>query len=412
MTRRAAPVDYPVALTVAGSDSGGAAGIQADLKTMEACGAYGTSVVTSVTAQNTRGVHGVHHLPPADVAAQLDAVRDDYDVRAVKTGMLGRADTLEAVVEAVSETDAPVVVDPVLVSTSGDALADDRVEAAYETLFAHATLLTPNADEAEALTGVDIESRVDARVAGERLREQGADAALVTGGDPYVEDDRDTAVDVLVTADDVRVFEHERVETARTHGSGCTLSSAIAARLAAGDALDTAVEAGIEHVARAVRYAHAVGTETGSVHHLAALRDDAERHATVEAVRALRAEHGDASVAGATPYAESAADVAAPDASGVVRFDVPSRPGELLLAAREHDPSLRYAATVPYDAEAWGEDGARTCAPDPSLPPDERVARAFEACADAPVLVDPSECDGDAATCFAADVAALRERLP
>ncbi|WP_435102712.1 bifunctional hydroxymethylpyrimidine kinase/phosphomethylpyrimidine kinase [Halarchaeum sp. P4] len=413
MTRRPAPVDYPVALTIAGSDSGGAAGIQADLKTMEACGAYGASVVTSVTAQNTRGVHGVHHLPPADVAAQFDAVVDDYDVRAVKTGMLGTPDVLETVVEKVAVLDAPLVVDPVLVATSGDALADDQVEAAYETLFAHATLLTPNADEAEALTGVSIDSREDAVAAGDALREQGADAVLVTGGDPFVDDDRDTAVDVLVTGEGTRVYASERVDTERTHGSGCTLSSAIAARLAAGDSLDDAVTEGIEAVGRAVRYPHAVGGPTGSVHHLASLRDDAARFSTLDAVRALAADAPDgAAVAGATPYAESEDAVAAPDVTGVPRFGVESRPGELLLAAREHDPDLRYAATFHYDAQVREAlDEGRTCAPDPSLSTAERVTRAFETCPDAPVLVDPSTTDGDAATVFAGDAEGLRERL-
>ncbi|WP_049934056.1 bifunctional hydroxymethylpyrimidine kinase/phosphomethylpyrimidine kinase [Halarchaeum acidiphilum] len=409
MTRRAAPVHYPVALTIAGTDSGGAAGVQADLKTMETCGAYGTSVVTSVTAQNTRGVHGVHHLPPEDVTAQFDAVTDDYDVRAAKTGMLGTPDTLEAVVAAVADFDGPLVVDPVLVATAGDALADDSVAAAYDTLFAHATLLTPNASEAAALLDTAIETRSDAVAAAEALRAEGADAVLLTGGEPYA-DDAETAVDVLVTADGTRTFANERVATERTHGSGCTISSAITARLARGDDLATAVETGIDVVARAIRYPHAVGGATGSVHHLATLRNDAARAETAESVRDLDGIESAIAAAGATPHAESLRDIAVSGAEGCVHFGAESAPAELLLAARERDPALRYALTVHFDATTLN---APICAPDSSLSAVERVASAFEA-ADGdvpPILVDPVPDGADVATAFAADPDTLRSRL-
>ncbi|GGN10841.1 bifunctional hydroxymethylpyrimidine kinase/phosphomethylpyrimidine kinase [Halarchaeum nitratireducens] len=401
MTRRAAPVDYPVALTIAGSDSGGAAGVQADVKTMEACGAYGTSVVTSVTAQNTRGVHGVHHLPPEDVTAQLDAVTDDYDVRAAKTGMLGTLETLDAVVDAVTDFDGPLVVDPVLVATAGDVLADDTVAAAYDALFAHATLLTPNADEAATLTETAIQTRDDAVAAARALRERGADAVLLTGGDSYTDDER--AVDVLVTDDAVRTFVGERVDTERTHGSGCTISSAITARLARGDDLETAVARGIDVVARAIRYPHAVGGPTGSVHHLATLRDDATRDDVATVVRDLAGLDPVADAAGATPYAESLADVAG-GAGG--RFGDAGRLGEVLLAARERDPAYRYALTLDR-ADALAADATPVDLDAADLPAQRVAETAVAADADGAAVRDP---DGTA-TLLAPSAAALRDRL-
>jgi hydroxymethylpyrimidine/phosphomethylpyrimidine kinase len=178
MRRRAAPDARPVALTVAGSDSGGGAGIQADLQTMGACGVFGTSAITSVTAQNTRGVEGSHLLPTTEIEAQIDAVIDDFDVMAVKTGMLATADVIETVCEYAPDL-ANLVVDPVMVATSGDRLLEADAEAAYEDLLAHATLVTPNADEAAVLTGIDQESEADMRAAGEELVETGATAALI-----------------------------------------------------------------------------------------------------------------------------------------------------------------------------------------------------------------------------------------
>src|SRR6056297_777499 len=241
MQRRESPVSPPVVLTIAGSDSGGGAGIQADLKTMEAGGAFGTSAITSVTAQNTTGVQGSHRLPIDDIDAQIRAVCTDFDVAAVKTGMLATSEVVDLVVEWAD--DLPnLVVDPVMVATSGDRLLAAEAEDAYEALVAESALVTPNADEAEVLTGRDIESPDDAAAAGRDLVEMGADAALVKGG--HVSGDE--VVDVLVSDDAVRTYRHDRVDTAATHGSGCTLSAAIATRLAHGDDLAEAVASGID----------------------------------------------------------------------------------------------------------------------------------------------------------------------
>jgi len=370
MTRRDAPVSPPVVLTIAGSDSGGGAGIQADLKTIEAGGAFGTTAVTSVTAQNTTGVERTHVLPTAEIDAQCDAVLSDFDVAAVKTGMLATAEVVDLVTERLRETDAPAVVDPVMVAASGDRLLASEAESAYEDLIAEATVVTPNADEAAVLTGIDPESEADAREAGERLVETGADAALVTGGHVSA-GASDDVVDVLVTGDSVEAFRHSRVDTEATHGSGCTLSSAVATRLARGDDLVDAVASGIDLLARAVRYNLDVGEGPGAVHHAVELRDRAARDDTAEAVEGvvralvdrnvgpLVPEVG-TNVAGATPYAERPDETAAVEGritrtrSGAeptrgVRFGASTHVARLLLAARERDPDLRFAANLRYD---------------------------------------------------------------
>ncbi|WP_266075538.1 bifunctional hydroxymethylpyrimidine kinase/phosphomethylpyrimidine kinase [Haladaptatus caseinilyticus] len=369
MSRIPAPVELPVALTIAGSDSGGGAGIQADLKTMEAHGVFGTSVVTSVTAQNTRGVEGAFTLPVAEVEAQCSAVLSDFDVRAVKTGMLAEAPVVRSVTEQVSGLDVPVVIDPVMVAASGDPLLDSDGQDAYEELIEHATLVTPNADEAEVLTGTKPVNEESARTAGEKLLEQGADAALMKGGHVPDEDVRD----VLVTADGVETFIHDRVETDATHGSGCTLASAIAARLAQGDVLRESVAGATAFMERAVRYHLNVGEGPGSVHHLVELRNEADRDSTAEAVErvvqsfverdvsALVPEVG-MNIVGATPSAESVGETAAVEGritrtlSGVkpnrgVRFGASSHVARFLLSAREFDPALRFAVNCRFDED-------------------------------------------------------------
>ncbi|QLG63672.1 bifunctional hydroxymethylpyrimidine kinase/phosphomethylpyrimidine kinase [Halorarum salinum] len=394
MARNPAPDARPVALTIAGSDSGGGAGIQADLKTMEAGGAFGTSAVTAVTAQNTRGVESSHVLPVAEIEAQIDAVLSDFDVRAVKTGMLATEPIVASVADVAADLDAPLVVDPVMVAATGDRLLDPDAEDEYETLLAHATLATPNADEAEVLTGVDVEDRASAVEAGEALLETGVDAALVKGG--HVPGDR--VRDVLVAPEGVETFEHPRVDTDATHGSGCTLASAIATRLAHGDPLVDAVAEGVSFLERAVRYHLDVGEGPGSVHHLVALRDRAARQPTGEAVEEVvrRFVEADVSplvpevgmnVVAATPYAEDPGETAAVEGritrtlSGVkpnrgVRFGASSHVARFLLSAREFDPSLRFAVNCRFDDRVERALGAldgpaveldRTEEPDPDV---------------------------------------------
>jgi hydroxymethylpyrimidine/phosphomethylpyrimidine kinase len=358
-----------VALTVAGSDSGGGAGVQADLKTMEAHGVFGTSVVTAVTAQNTTGVEGSHVLPAEEVGAQLAAVTDDLDVGAAKTGMLATRPVIEAVTAFAREFDGPLVVDPVMVAASGDRLLDPEAEDAYEDLLAHAALATPNTEEAEVLTGRPVRDVADGEAAAHDLVDAGADAALVTGGHL----DGEAVVDVLATGEDTRRFTHPRVDTAASHGSGCAVSAAVAARLARGEDLASAVEAATGFLERAVRYHVDVGEGPGAVNHLAAVRERAAREPTAEAVRdvvdrlverdvaALVPEVG-MNVAGATRFAEREREVAAVDGriqttrsgvspNGSVRFGASGHVARFLLGAREFDPDLRFACNCRFGAD-------------------------------------------------------------
>ena len=367
MTRVPAPHDPPISLTIAGSDSGGGAGIQADLKTMEANGCFGTSVVTSITAQNTLGVESSFVVPTEEIAAQYEAVVSDFAVAAVKTGMLAEAPVVDLVADRVRSLDVPLVVDPVMVAASGDRLLAPEAESAYERLVAEANVVTPNADEAEVLTGIEPTDPPSAIEAGRDLVDRGAGAALIKGGHIA----GDTVVDTLVTPEEVTTYEHPRVSTDATHGSGCTLSSAIAARLAYGDSLETAVASGIAFMERAVRYPLAVGTGPGAVHHLVGLRERADRHPTAEATESVvrTLVEADAArlvpevgmnVVGATRYAEDPQEVAAVEGrvtrtmAGIrpnrgVRFGASSHVARFLLTCREHDPALRFATNCRFD---------------------------------------------------------------
>ncbi|QLK27391.1 bifunctional hydroxymethylpyrimidine kinase/phosphomethylpyrimidine kinase [Natrinema zhouii] len=367
--RTPAPDSRPVALTIAGSDSGGGAGIQADLATMAAHGVFGTSAITAVTAQNTRGVESSHVLPLEEIEAQLEAVTDDFAVGAAKTGMLATAEIVRTVADRASEFDFPLVVDPVMVATSGDRLLEPEAERAYEDLLGEATLVTPNVDEAEVLTDVTVIDGESAREAGKAILETGVDAVLVKGG--HVPGER--VQDVLVTDDTVRAFEHPRVGTDATHGSGCALAAAIAARLAKGEALEPAVAGATDFLARAVRYYSDVGEGHGAVNHMVPLRNEAAREPTAEEVQAIVDRFVDADVSalvpevgmnvvGATPYAESIAETAAVEGritktfSGArpnrgVRFGASSHVARFLLSAREFVPDLRFAVNCRFDAD-------------------------------------------------------------
>ena len=257
----------PVVLTIAGSDSSGGAGIQADLKAFAALRCFGTSAITALTAQNSTGVRDVVACPPASVAAQIAAVADDLPVAAAKTGMLVDRPTIEAVAAALSSTTFPLVVDPVLISKSGHALlADDAVDAMLARVVPRATLVTPNLPEATRLTGVPFPPGDDdaAVRAGRALLARGARAALVKGGHGA----GDVVVDVLVTAAGVRRFSSPRLATRHTHGTGCTLSAAVAALLARGRSLEEAVEQAIAYVHAAIASAPGLGAGHGPLHHL------------------------------------------------------------------------------------------------------------------------------------------------
>jgi hydroxymethylpyrimidine/phosphomethylpyrimidine kinase len=251
-------------LTVAGSDSGGGAGIQADLKTMLAHGVHGMSVLAAVTAQNSLGVQGYWELPVEAVRAQLASVLGDIGVDAVKTGMLASTPLVEAVAEALAGVGVPVVVDPVGVSKHGDALLDpDAVAAVREKLLPVATLVTPNLYEVSQLTGVKVRSAADLRAAAEAVLALGPAAVLVKGG--HLDGD---AVDLLLTAaGEERTYRAPRLDNRHTHGTGCTLASAVASRLALGDALPDAVAAAKAYVTGAIEHGFPLGAGIGPVDH-------------------------------------------------------------------------------------------------------------------------------------------------
>jgi hydroxymethylpyrimidine/phosphomethylpyrimidine kinase len=250
-------------LSVAGSDSGGGAGVQADLKTMLACGVHGMSVVTAVTAQNSLGVHGAWPLPVDAVLAQLDAVLDDLGVDAVKTGMLASAEIASAVVNRLQRVDVPVVVDPVGLSTSGDALLTaDGLDVLRAELLPRATVVTPNLAEVEQLTGFVVQGEEDLRTAADHVLELGPQWVLVTGGHLPGE-----AVDLLTDGAVEHVLRGPRVDTPHTHGTGCTLAAAIASYLALGDDVVTAVTKAKFFVGGAIAAGFALGAGPGPVDH-------------------------------------------------------------------------------------------------------------------------------------------------
>ena len=252
-------------LIIAGSDSGGGAGVQADIKTVTALGGYAATAITAVTVQNTLGVTGVHPIPVAVIEAQARAVLDDIGADAIKTGMLGDAATVEAVARVLEGARGiPAVIDPVMVAKGGAALlASDAVEAVRTLLIPRAALLTPNAPEARALTGRDVETTDDLRRAGEALLERGAKAVLMKGG--HIAGER--VVDLLITPEGETVFEGERIETRHTHGTGCTLASACATGLAQGMDLTAAVARAWAYVHEAMRRAPGFGAGHGPLDH-------------------------------------------------------------------------------------------------------------------------------------------------
>lgn len=259
------PRHVPVALTIAGSDSGGGAGIQADLKTFAAHGVYGVSAVTAVTAQNTIGVRAIETLSPAIVATQIETVADDFEIDAVKTGMLGSSAVVTAVCDTLGcMTARPLVVDPVIVSTSGDRLlADDAIELVRSRLLPLARVTTPNREEAATLTGIPIRSRDDAIRAARQLRALGADAVVITGGDVGESE----AVDLFDDGSSVREVRGPRIDSRHTHGTGCTFAAAITASLARGTALAEAIDAARHYVETAIRNAPGLGQGHGPLGH-------------------------------------------------------------------------------------------------------------------------------------------------
>jgi hydroxymethylpyrimidine/phosphomethylpyrimidine kinase len=252
------------ALTIAGSDSGAGAGIQADLKTFAALGVYGTSAITAITAQNTVGVTQVFALSPKLVAAQIDAVISDIGAHALKTGMLANAAIIDAVANRIREQRLKnLVVDPVMVATSGDLLIQKNAVAALRTtLMPLAAVVTPNLPEAEELTGMSLRRSDEIRDAAKRIVDLGARTVLIKGGHR-----KGPAVDLFYDGKNFRVLTAPRIRTRNTHGTGCTLSAAIAAYLAKGETVESAVALAKKFISAAIKASFAIGAGHSPVHH-------------------------------------------------------------------------------------------------------------------------------------------------
>lgn len=253
-------------LIIAGSDSGGGAGIQADIKAVTALGGFAMTAITALTAQNTKGVHGIHPVEIDFVAQQMDVVLDDLGADCIKTGMLHSVEVIETVAQVLRSKAAgvPLVADPVMVAKGGAKLLDDGAHAALVThLLPLATVLTPNAPEAAALTGVDVEDEAGQQRAGEALLKLGASAVLVKGG--HVEGPE--VLDLLVTPEGTVRFSDPRIDSVNTHGTGCTLASSIAAGIAQGLPLKQAVARGRAYVRAAIQSAPGYGSGHGPLNH-------------------------------------------------------------------------------------------------------------------------------------------------
>jgi len=316
----------PKALTIAGSDSGGGAGIQADLKTFSALGVYGTTVITSVTAQNTLGVTAIHDLPPEMVRAQIRVVVEDIGADAAKTGMLSNSAIISAVAEEIGRYRIPLVVDPVMKAKTGASLLrDDAVETLIRRLIPLAKVVTPNVPEAETIAGMRITSVEDAERAAERIASLGAEAVIVKGG--HLEGDR--AVDVLYVDGTLTRYEAERIESKCTHGTGCTFSAALTAYLAKGFDVAEAVGRAKEFVSKAIRYGLEVGSGVGSVNPMAWLYDESEKYRVIsELLKAVRVLESSPHAHKLVPETQMNLVMALPHASSIQ--DVAGFPGRIV----------------------------------------------------------------------------------
>ena len=279
----------PRVLTIAGSDSGGGAGIQADLKTFTACGVYGASVITALTAQNTIGVQGIHIPPIEIVQQQLDSVFSDIEFSAVKTGMLPTAEIINVCSNAISKYNVPtLVVDPVLVATSGDNLVSGNrcKEALISTLIPLATIVTPNLPEAATLTGKTIHSMSDVRRACVDIKAMGCKSVLLKGGHGDIENiasDMDqfttlsatgSATDIFYDGQSFEAFTKPRINTVNTHGTGCTLASAISSHLAKNESLSNAIDLAKTFVYNGIRFGLDIGQGNGPLNHMHNLKNE------------------------------------------------------------------------------------------------------------------------------------------
>ena len=371
-TRKTQNHEIPCAMTIAGSDSGGGAGVQADLKTFSALGVFGTCAITAITAQNTRGVHEIFPVPPRLVERQIEVVVDDMPVRTVKTGMLYSKETMKAVSESIDKYRLKAVVDPVLRAGTGDALIHEKDEEdLIRLLLPRAYVLTPNIPEAEVITGMRIHGLEDMKEAARKIAELGAETVVVKGG--HLRPEKGRVCDVFYHDGTFDVFRKAHLDI-KPHGGGCVFSAAIAAHLARGAGLTEAVEKAEEFIERSISHPLSVGSGRTPVNPMADLYnkaemicvlEDVEKAAeTIEAERVFLpfiAEVG-TQVAMALPYPSSEMDVAAIEgrivrfrgrakAVGSARFGASRHLARIILTAAKHSPDMRAAANFHYKAK-------------------------------------------------------------
>jgi hydroxymethylpyrimidine kinase/phosphomethylpyrimidine kinase len=358
----------PVALTIAGSDSGGGAGVQADLKTFAALEVFGASAITSITAQNTQGVSDIYDLPAYIVGRQIDAVCSDLDVNAAKTGMLSNVEIIEKVAKKVAEHGiANLVVDPVMVAKSGDALLrPEAVRTLVKRLFPLAAMITPNRPEAEVVLGERLRSRADLAEAARALKRLGPKSVLVKGGHG-----KGRAVDVFFDGRRVIELAAERIDQPHTHGTGCILSAAAAAHLARGAPLAEAVHRAKDFVTEAIRHGLAIGGGVGPADPAASLHQSLHRAQAIESLEVALERLKAARIGPLVPEVQTNLGYALPEARD--RDEVAAFPGRLhrvgetirelerpafgasrhvasvILSARLHDPSVRAAMNIRYE---------------------------------------------------------------
>jgi len=367
-------VRIPRALSIAGSDSGGGAGIQADLKTFAALGVHGMTAITSITAQNTLDVIAVQDVEPGVVRAQIEAVADDIGVDAAKTGMLHNSEIIEAVAEEIEKYGFPVVVDPVMIAKSGAALLrPDAKDTLVNRLLPLATVVTPNAMEAEAISGMRVETIEDGKSVAEKIAALGPRAVVVKGG--HILQRGGKVIDILFHQGEFTLLEAERHETKDAHGTGCSFSSAITAELAKGSSVPEAVGVAKDFVNRAIRFGLRIGGGHGPLNPMANLYNDAERYSVLKSVRDaigilegcpeawLLVPEVQMNIGMALSYATNPDDVAAVDgriirfgrgvrAAGCPGYGVSRHVSRTILAIKRFDLEKRAGVNIRYSEEA------------------------------------------------------------
>ena len=363
-------MEVPTAITIAGSDSSGGAGIQADLKTFSALGVHGMSAITSVTAQNSQGVTKIQDIDPGVIRAQIRSVSNDIGISVAKTGMLHTRDIIEVVVKELEQLNRPIVVDPVMIAKSGARLIDETAIGVLKNkLLPLATVATPNAEEASALTGFPITSIEHSKKAATAIAKMGPEAVVVKGGHLH---SGKKVVDILFYRGKHHLFTSTKIDTKNTHGTGCTFASAIAAKLAKGVSLIDSVSSAKEFITEAIRNSISMGKGHGPVNPLAPLFREAERYGIIkeleEAIRILESSpnlpsiipESQTNLAMAISDAKDRSDVAAirgrivnmgysVKASGCPEFGVSGHVANTIITVMKSHPQVRAAMNVRFD---------------------------------------------------------------